>query len=217
MTHKNAPPKSAPKKAFPWNSIHFVKSAQAREHYPRLIADSGDELPEVAVVGRSNVGKSSLLNDLFELKNLAKTSSTPGKTQLINFFQIDNALTLVDLPGYGYAKVAKDLKEAWGNNIQDYLEKRENLSLIFHLLDIRHMPTPDDIAFFDWAIYHGKKIVLIFTKTDKVKEREKIQNAKKIISILPHNALEYVYYSTKTHEGRFELRKILLKVIDGIY
>ena len=200
-----------------WNSIHFVKSSPNSKHYPKLLSDSGKPLPEVAVVGRSNVGKSSLLNDLFELKNLAKTSGTPGKTQLINFFQIDNALAIIDLPGYGYAKVAKHLKENWGENIQEYLEKGKNLNLILHLLDIRHMPTEDDLAFFEWASFYNKKIVIVFTKTDKVKKNEKVQNSKKILSLLPHNSIEWIYYSTKTHEGRIEMRKILSKVIDDAY
>ena len=200
-----------------WNSIHFVTSAQNKEQYPKLKASSGKPLVEVAFVGRSNVGKSSLINDVFEVKNLAKTSSTPGKTQLINFFQIDDTLAVIDLPGYGYAKVPFELKKAWGKNIQDYLEKSRDLSLILHLLDIRHMPTDDDLAFFEWATFHKKKTLIIFTKVDKLKPNEKMKNAKKILSILPHNDIEWVYYSTKTHEGQKEVRAILSKVVNGTY
>ncbi len=206
-----------PKSGIRFNSIQFVKSANAKKEYPTLYTDSGKPLAEIALVGRSNVGKSSLLNDLFEVKNIAKTSQTPGKTQLINFFKIENALSIVDLPGYGYAKVARTQKEAWGQNIQEYLETRKELSVIIQLLDIRHLPTQDDIAFFEWARFHNKRLLLVFTKTDKVKTSEKLQNTKKILSQLPDNAIEWVYYSAKTHEGRVEMQQILLKVINGTY
>jgi GTP-binding protein len=206
-----------PKTGIQFNSIQFVKSASSKKEYPKLNGDSGRPLAEIALVGRSNVGKSSLLNDLFEVKNIAKTSQTPGKTQLINFFKIENALSIVDLPGYGYAKVARTQKEEWGQNIQEYLETRKELTLIIQLLDIRHAPTRDDIAFFEWARFHNKRLLIVFTKTDKVKLSEKLENAKKILSQLPDNAIEWVYYSAKTHEGRVEMQHILLKVMNGTY
>ena len=215
MNQKTA--SKSPKNCLRLNSIQFVKSASCKNEYPVFLKGAHHHLPEIAVVGRSNVGKSSLLCDLFQVKNLAKTSATPGKTQLINFFQIENALACVDLPGYGYAKVGKELKHSWGKNIQEYLETRKELTLIIQLLDIRHPPSSDDLAFFEWARFHNKRLLVVFTKADKLTQAEKIKNTKLILSLLPDQAVEWLSYSTKTHEGRNQLQKIILQVIDGTY
>ncbi len=136
-------------------------------------------MPEYAFIGRSNVGKSSLINMLTNRKGLAKTSSTPGKTQLINHFLINNKWYLVDLPGYGYAKASKASKEAWEKMIRDYILKRKNLLTLFILIDIRLEPQPIDIDFIDWV---GKKeipLALVFTKSDKISKQQIVNSVER--------------------------------------
>ncbi len=130
-------------------------------------------MPEYAFIGRSNVGKSSLINMLCRRKSLAKTSSTPGKTQLINHFLINESWYLVDLPGYGYAKVGKSLSKTWQKFIVDYLQKRENLMNVFVLIDARHAPQKIDMEFMQWLGEHGIPFSMIFTKLDKLNTTEK--------------------------------------------
>lgn len=156
----------------------FIKSAVSTNDYPDT------SLPELAFVGRSNVGKSSLLNMLLNRKNLAKTASTPGKTRLINFFNVDDKFRIVDLPGYGYAKVSKEMKKDWGKFIEDYLNERENLLEVFLLLDIRHRPTPDDIMMYHYIIDNGFSGYVFCTKLDKIKNSELMTNLNVIKSAL---------------------------------
>lgn len=144
-------------------SIEFIKSSPDLKSCPK------GNLPEYAFVGRSNVGKSSLINYLTNRKKLAKTSSTPGKTQLINHFLIDESWHLVDLPGYGYARVSKKDREKFQRMIREYLLKRENLVCLFILIDSRHSPQQIDLEFIRWAGLKGIPFVLVFTKTDKLK------------------------------------------------
>ncbi len=131
-------------------------------------------LPEYAFIGRSNVGKSSLINMIVERKNLAKTSSTPGKTQLINHFLINKKWYVVDLPGYGYAKVSKTSKATWDKMIRDYLEKRKNLMTVFILIDIRLDPQPIDLRFINWVGEKQIPLALVFTKSDKISKQQVI-------------------------------------------
>ena len=138
------------------------------------------DLPEIALAGRSNVGKSSLLNMLLNRTNFARTSSTPGKTQKINFYDINRQFRFVDLPGYGYAKVAKEKKATWAAFIEHYLSVRENLIDIFLLVDTRHKPTDDDRAMYRYIIEHGFSGTVVMTKTDKLNQSE-IAKAKKMI------------------------------------
>jgi GTP-binding protein len=154
-------------------SAEFVKSVTSIGDCP-----SSDH-PEVAFIGRSNVGKSSLINLLLERKKLAKTSSTPGKTQTINFFMINNRWHAVDLPGYGWAKVSKGKKIAWSGFVRDYLLKRENLVCLFVLLDIRLEPQPIDLEFLDWAAENQIPIAMVFTKSDKLKKNRIIQSVER--------------------------------------
>lgn len=144
----------------------FIISAVKRDQYPE------DELPEIAMAGRSNVGKSSLINMLINRKGLAKTSSTPGKTQTINFYDLDGKMRLVDLPGYGYAKVSKDKKSGWGKIIESYLVNRPNLMEVFLLVDLRHDPSEDDRLMYEWIRTFGYKGVVIATKADKIKNSQ---------------------------------------------
>lgn len=152
----------------------FIISAVKREQYPE------DELPEIALAGRSNVGKSSLINMLINRKGLAKTSSTPGKTQTINFYDLDGKMRLVDLPGYGYARVSKDKKSGWGRIIESYLVNRPNLMEVFLLVDLRHDPTEDDRLMYEWIRTFGYKGVVIGTKADKISNNQ-IQARKKAL------------------------------------
>jgi GTP-binding protein len=160
----------------------------------------------MAMAGRSNVGKSSLINHLLNRRTLAKVSSTPGKTKLINFFAVDDRITLVDLPGYGYAKANKEKQEEWSRAIDTYLQKREPLKLIILLLDVRRLPSQEDLDFFNWTQHHKKQLLIVFTKTDKVNREERENNIKKALEFLHVDAsLPYLHYSTKEIESRKKL------------
>ena len=143
-------------------SSEFIISAVKREQYP------DDNLPEIAFVGRSNVGKSSIINSLTNRRGLAKVSQTPGKTRLINFFLLNKDFYLVDLPGYGYAKIAKSEKDKWVVIMERYLQDRPELCAIFLLVDIRHEPTNDDVMMYEWIKHFGYNCVVIATKADKI-------------------------------------------------
>lgn len=166
------------------------------------------DLPEFAFIGRSNVGKSSLINMLTNNKHLAKTSSTPGKTQLINHFLINKSWYLVDLPGYGWAKVSKTQKKSWGKMIEDYLLNRTNLRYIFVLIDIRIPPQPIDIEFLNWLGANELPFVLIFTKSDKLSKNQKAKaletykhQLSKSWEFLPHTLIS----SSLKKEGKAEI------------
>jgi GTP-binding protein len=148
-------------------SVAFIKSATKPAHYPE------SALPEIAFAGRSNVGKSSLINVLVNRKNLVRTSSTPGRTQLINFFDVNDAFTLVDLPGYGFAKVPLEVKKQWGPMIETYLSSRSNLRGVVLILDIRRVPGKDDLQMLAWLRTFGVPPLLVVTKCDKVSKNER--------------------------------------------
>ena len=132
-----------------------------------------NELPEIAFAGKSNVGKSSLINGLLNRKSLARTSSSPGKTQTINFYNINKELYFVDLPGYGYAKVSMEIRNKWGKMIEKYLHTSKQLKTVFLLIDIRHAPGENDITMYDWIVANGYRPVIIATKLDKIKRSQK--------------------------------------------
>jgi GTP-binding protein len=170
-------------------------------------------MPEIALVGRSNVGKSSLINHLLRKKGLAKTSSTPGKTQMLNFFSVDDQCALVDLPGYGYTKSGKNLRASWGSLIGQYLEERAPLSLIILLLDLRHLPSKDDIAFIQWASHGEKPLLIVFTKADKLtKSQQPLNVQRNLDDLMEKCGIEpppFITFSVKNGEGRAHLiRKI---------
>lgn len=196
-----------------FNKTAFVTTAVKPQGYPAIKDPSGKPLPEIAVAGRSNVGKSSLLNDLFQIKNLVKTSSVPGKTQHINFFNVNDQMVFVDLPGYGYAKVPDKVREQWGPMVQTYLEKREPLKLILFLFDIRRMPNDEDRQFIEWVSHSQKSMILVFTKVDKVTTNEKKANTAKILKAFDVENLHYIHYSTTKHVGRFELIKMMIDAL----
>lgn len=176
---------------------------------PFLDADH-KTLPEIALVGRSNVGKSSLINHLLNRKNLAKVSGKPGKTQTINYFNVDDKLILVDLPGYGYANRPQEMQLKWSAAIDHYLESRKSLSLLILLIDSRRVPTDEDLAIAQWARHRKKPLLLIFTKSDTLDEREKKINEKKALEILPES--DFLYYSIKEAKSR----NLLIAKIHGI-
>lgn len=181
----------------------FVKSATKPQDYPKA------PLPEIAVAGRSNVGKSSLLNDLFGTKNLVKTSATPGKTQLINFFSVNDETMFVDLPGYGYAEVPLSVRKKWGPMMEAYFQQREQLKLMLLLLDIRRIPNEDDLQMAEWALHHEIPLVLVITKVDKVKVNEKKANTVKILNAFNIDNLHSIHYSVKSRVGKVELTALL--------
>ncbi len=169
---------------------------------------------EIAFAGRSNVGKSSLINALMNRKAYARTSSQPGKTQTINFYNINEALYFVDLPGYGFAKVSKDTVAKWGKMIDNYLENSKVLRLVFLLVDIRHKPNSNDIQMYDWCVEYGFNPVIIATKEDKVKRSQKAKLIKEIKQTL--NVVEgtpVIPFSALTKNGRDEI----MEYIDLVY
>ncbi|GIP49520.1 putative GTP-binding protein EngB [Paenibacillus sp. J53TS2] len=140
----------------------FIISAVGPDQYPE------DALPEIALAGRSNVGKSSLINRMINRKNLARTSSTPGKTQHLNYYRINDRVYFVDVPGYGYAKVSKTQREVWGKMIEKYLQERETLKLVLQIIDLRHPPTKDDELMYDWLKAYDLPVCVVATKADKI-------------------------------------------------
>ena len=164
------------------------------------------ELMEIAFAGKSNVGKSSLINALLNRKSLARTSATPGKTQTINFYNVNKELYLVDLPGYGYAKVSPKEKEQWGKLIERYLNTSKKLRAVFLLIDIRHEPTANDKMMYDWIVYHGYNPIIIATKLDKLK-RSQIQKHVKMVkqglNLVP--GTKVIPFSSVTKQGREEI------------
>lgn len=198
----------------PFKTPKFIKSAVKPSGYPRIFDLSGNPLPEIAVVGRSNVGKSSLINHLFRHGKMAKTSATPGKTQLLNFFSIDDRLAFVDLPGYGFARVPAKTKAAWGPMIEGYLAGREHLQLILFLFDIRRMPNEDDLRLLDWIIAYDKPMILVFTKIDKLKKGERKGKIDKILQAFPAENICYTTYSTTKNIGRKELISLIHEALE---
>lgn len=144
------------------HNADILLSAANKSHYPQ------DDIPEVALAGRSNVGKSSFINTMLNRKNLARTSGKPGKTQLLNFFNIDDQLRFVDVPGYGYARVSKKEREKWGKMIEEYLTTRKNLKAVISLVDIRHEPSADDVQMYEFLKYYEIPVILVATKADKI-------------------------------------------------
>ena len=165
-----------------------------------------NEAPEFAFAGKSNVGKSSLINALMNRKAYARTSSQPGKTQTINFYKINDAFYYVDLPGYGYAKVSLEAKEKWGKMIERYLRRSQMLKLVFLLVDIRHDPSANDKSMYDWIVYNGYHPVVIATKLDKINRSQRAKQLKTIRQGLGMGAEDILIpFSAETKEGREEI------------
>ncbi len=188
------------------NTAEFVKSAYNYEQFPR------HSLPEIAFSGKSNVGKSSMINTLVNRKKLAKISSTPGKTQSINFYNLDNKFYLVDLPGYGFAKVPDKVKEHWAELIEDYLYNRENLRGIVQIVDVRHKPTEDDKLMVDWINAVNIPALIVATKVDKISRGKRKQKKQLIKNQLDYNN-EIVFFSAKNGEGRKKISSFIMNLV----
>ncbi len=182
----------------------FLKSGTNKSHFPT----SGE--PEFLFLGRSNVGKSSFINTLVNRKNYARTSSTPGKTQTINFYLVNDEFYLVDAPGYGYAQVDREKQQKFGMMIEEYLINRENLKRVFLLVDYRHKPTEDDELMFNFLKYYNLDVTIVATKYDKVKQkdRDKVDKALEESFTLKEND-NIVLFSSVTKKGREELYSII--------
>jgi GTP-binding protein len=173
----------------------FIKSALLPKDYPV------SSLPEVAFVGRSNVGKSSVINALLNRKNLVKVGKTPGKTWLINFFNINDKIVFVDLPGYGYAKVSKSEKKDWSENIFTYISKRENLHLIVLILDIRRVPTEDDIFVINMLNSFNRDVLILLNKSDKLSNNQITKQLNTISEALEVRKEDFVIFSAVKKRG----------------
>ena len=184
-------------------SVNEPIIAVRRSQYP------GDNKSEFLLVGRSNVGKSSFINTLIERKNFARTSSKPGKPQTLNFYLVNDAFYLVDVPGYGYASVSKDTQKKFGLMIEEYLKSRENLKHVFMLVDYRHKPTEDDVLMYEFLKYYNLDITIVATKYDKVSKNSRIKQDKLIKDTLKFNDNEFITFSTVTKKGRSEVLSIL--------
>ena len=184
-------------------SVNEPIIAVRRSQYPE------DKKSEFLLVGRSNVGKSSFINTLIERKNFARTSSKPGKTQTLNFYLVNDAFYLVDVPGYGYASVSKDTQKKFGLMIEEYLKSRENLKHVFMLVDYRHKPTEDDILMYEFLKYYNLDITIVATKYDKIGKNGRIKQDKLIKDTLKFDDNEFITFSTVTKKGRSEVLSII--------
>lgn len=169
-----------------------------------------NDKPEIAFAGKSNVGKSSLINALMNRKALARTSAQPGKTQTINFYNINDAMYLVDLPGYGYAKASEEVKAKWGKMIENYLHTSKQLKAVFLLIDIRHDPSANDRMMYEWMVYQGFAPIIIATKLDKIKRSQIQKNVKAIregLNVQPGTTI--IPFSAETKQGRDEIWELI--------
>ncbi|MBW2567929.1 MAG: YihA family ribosome biogenesis GTP-binding protein [Deltaproteobacteria bacterium] len=190
-------------------SAEFITSAVKPSQYPL------PGLPEIAFSGRSNVGKSSLINKLLNRKRLVKTSSTPGRTQLINFFSINSAFCFVDLPGYGYARVPASVQKKWGPMIETYLLKRETLKGVVLIMDIRRTPGIEELRFIDWLGSFDIPAILILTKVDKLSKTKQIKQKITIAETLNVNKDNLIFFSAKTGRGKDYVWDAVKKLVGG--
>ena len=177
-----------------------------------------NSLPEIAFAGKSNVGKSSLINALMNRKSYARTSATPGKTQTINYYNINDAMYLVDLPGYGYAKVSEKEKIAWGKMIERYLNQSKQLKAVFLLIDIRHDPSANDKMMYHWIVEQGFQPIIIATKLDKIKRsqvQKQVKAVKSGLDLLPGTIV--IPFSAETKQGREEIWDLMDSIVAGEY
>lgn len=179
------------------NTAEIVISAASKKQYPKA------PMPEIALAGRSNVGKSSFINKMIQRKNLARTSSKPGKTQTLNFYIINEQFHFVDVPGYGYAKVSKKEREKWGHMMEEYFAEREQLRATALIIDIRHKPTEDDRLMYDYLKHFGLPVMVIATKLDKIKKgqrKKQLQMIQDVLEMEEEDAL--IPFSSETGEGK---------------
>ncbi len=184
-------------------TAEFVKSATKPSEYPP------GNLPEIAIAGKSNVGKSSLINTLVNRRNLAKTSAQPGRTQTINFFRVNGNLSMVDLPGYGYAKAPLEVRKAWKPMVESYLQTREEICLVIVILDARRGASSDDLTLLDWLDYHNLSSLIVLTKADKLSQLERARQKKNCAGDPLFKGKPICFFSALTGEGRDELWKYI--------
>ena len=189
-------------------SAKFICSAVTPEHYPPA------DLPEVAFAGRSNVGKSSLINKILNRKKLVRTSKTPGRTQLLNFFEINEIYRFVDLPGYGYAKVPAEVQKRWRPMVETYLTSRSNMRGMVLLLDIRREPSKEDLNLWHWLQTMSIKVVIVITKVDKLSRNKRNKQSAAIVRTLGGKKEELIEFSAMTGEGKEQLWRELLKLLE---
>jgi GTP-binding protein len=188
-------------------STEFLKSAFKEDDWPR------DTRLEIAFLGRSNVGKSSLINTLLGVKGLARTSRTPGRTQSLNFFTINDRFRFVDLPGYGYAKVPAQIRHTWGELVTGYLAKRPQLVLSIHIVDSRHEPATLDLQLHEWLEHHQKPHIIVATKSDKLSQNELHKNIRRVESVLMNDQI--IAYSAITRRGREKIWQAIESALQG--
>ncbi len=188
-------------------NAEFIKSAFQESDWPR------DAKPEIGFLGRSNVGKSSLINSLLGTKGLARTSSTPGRTQALNFFLVNNRFRFVDLPGFGYARVPARIKSAWGEMVTTYLAKRTQLVLSIHIVDSRHEPTKQDLQLHEWLGHYARPHLIVATKSDKLSNNELRKNIGRVQYVLHDEAA--IVYSAKTGQGRDQVWQAIEDAVVG--
>jgi GTP-binding protein len=186
-------------------SAEFLKSAFQEADWPK------DSKPEIAFLGRSNVGKSSLINSLLSVRGLARTSSTPGRTQSLNFFQINDRFRFVDFPGFGYARVPREIKSSWAEMATSFLAKRRQLVLSIHIVDSRHEPTKQDLQLHEWLEQSSKSRLIVATKSDKLSNNELKKNLEHIARVLNDDSV--MAYSAKSGRGREELWRAIKNAI----
>jgi GTP-binding protein len=189
-------------------SAEFITSATKPSQYPPA------NLPEIAFAGRSNVGKSSLINTLVNRKHLVKTSSTPGRTQLINFFNINETMIFVDLPGYGYAKVPQAVRKKWGPMVETFLSKRKTLKGVVVILDIRRIPKTEDLDLIRWLDYYNIASIFVITKADKLSKNKQLKQQTAILQALAVDRHDLILFSAKTRLGRDAVWEAILALID---
>lgn len=191
------------------NSVEMTISAVRQSQYPE------DKNPEFLLVGRSNVGKSSFINSIIERRNLARVSSKPGKTQTLNFYNINNEFYLVDVPGYGYASVSKEMQAKFGKMIEEYIENRDSLKRVYMLVDFRIKPTQDDLLMYNFLKYYNLPVTVVATKVDKVSRNDREKQIKLITEELDiREEDKLVLFSIKTKLGKSEIHKEIEEIIN---
>jgi len=200
-------------KKIDWRTVSFVSTGAKKENFPSFPLIKGKMCPEIVIGGKSNVGKSSLINTLFGRKSVAHTSKTPGKTKAIHFFLLPEVSSFADLPGYGWAKVSRDLKDKWNEMMEEYFETRKEVVCTLILIDSRHPPSKEDRLFAEWLNFHKKKALLVLTKSDKISKEEKKKWLASHLSSLFPEGVDYLFFSSKTKESLLELRMKLSEVI----